>query len=506
MAYAQARWNEPSINQLSSHGNVGYHQLQPIQPTILESIPERIRRENPPSLPEVSEVEVVRHYTRLSQQNFGVDLGLYPLGSCTMKYNPKICDILASSQKMQDLHPYQDGRTVQGILQLLYEASDSLAKIVGVQKMTFQPAAGAQGEYTGLMIMRAHHHEMKEDDRDEIIVPDSAHGTNPASAAMAGYKVVEVRSNTMGCVDIGALKQVVGRRTAGLMITNPNTLGIFEREILEIASLVHEAGGLLYYDGANLNAIMGKARPGDMGFDIVHLNLHKTFATPHGGGGPGAGPIGVTKALADYLPTPTIEFDGANYFLDYNRPKSIGKVRAFYGSSAVVLRAYSYILVHGAEGLDMASEVAVLNANYLAEKLRKIKGFSLPLAEGIPRKHEFVLSASQLLKETGVSALNVAKRLLDFGIHSPTVYFPLIVEEAIMIEPTETASKLELDQMVSAFQRISDEAYSNPDEVKSAPHVTSVTRIDEAKANRPATMKLTWKQADSSQSVPTDGG
>jgi glycine dehydrogenase subunit 2 len=475
---------------------VGYHSLKS-QSNALGLIPNGLRREFPPHLPEVSEVEVIKHYTRLSQQNFGVDVGLYPLGSCTMKYNPKVCDILAASHKIRELHPYQDKRAVQGILQLLYEACECLAKIVGVQKMTIQPAAGAQGEYTGLLIMRAYHRDRNEAGRDEIIVPDSAHGTNPASAAMAAYKVVEVPSNASGCVDTEALKRVVGKRTAGLMITNPNTLGIFERDILEIAKIVHDSGGLLYYDGANLNAIMGRARPGDMGFDIVHLNLHKTFATPHGGGGPGSGPIGVTRQLADYLPAPTVEFDGSNYFLDYDKPKTIGKVRAFHGSVAVVLRAYTYILLHGAEGLEAASEVAVLNANYLAQKLRRIRGFSLPLGEGAPRKHEFVLSASQLLKETGVSALQVAKRLLDFGIHPPTVYFPLIVEEAMMVEPTETASKQELDAFINAFQKISDEAYAASDILRTAPHATSVTRIDEAKANRPKTMKLTWRTQSS---------
>jgi glycine dehydrogenase subunit 2 len=409
-----------------------------------------------------------------------------------MKYNPKVCDLLAASHKIQELHPYQDQRTVQGILQLLYEAADSLAKIVGVQKMTLQPAAGAHGEFTGLMLMRAYHRDMKDLKRDEIIVPDSAHGTNPASAAMAGYNVIEVPSNSRGCVDTEALKGAVGPKTAGLMITNPNTLGIFEREILEITSIVHEAGGLLYYDGANLNAIMGKAKPGDMGFDIVHLNLHKTFATPHGGGGPGAAPIGVMSRLADYLPIPTVEFDGSKYYLDYNRPKSIGKVRAYHGSAAVVLRAYAYILLHGREGLETASEVAVLNANYMAQKLRNVKGFSLPYGEGVPRKHEFVLSASRLAKETGVTALHVGKRLLDFGVHPPTVYFPLIVKEAMMVEPTETVSKLELDAMVTGFEKISNEAYSNSDQPKTSPHATSVTRIDEAKANRPKTMELTW--------------
>jgi glycine dehydrogenase subunit 2 len=492
LTFAQARWNEPSIELLSEHGKIGYHPSPTGQP-VADLIPQKLRRSKPPLLPEVSEIEVIRHYTRLSEENFGVDLGLYPLGSCTMKYNPKVCDLIAASQKIQELHPYQDQRTVQGILAILYEASDRLANIVGVKKITLQPAAGAQGEYTGLMLIRAYQHDRDEGDRDEIIVPDSAHGTNPASAAMAGYKVVEVRSNSSGCVDTDALKSAVGPHTAGLMITNPNTLGIFEHDILEISGVVHDAGGLLYYDGANLNAIMGKAKPGDMGFDIVHLNLHKTFATPHGGGGPGSGPVGVTGALESYLPIPTVEFDGTQYYLDYNRPKTIGKIRAFHGNVAVVLRAYAYILLHGADGLEAASDVAVLNANYLAQKLRRVKGFSLPFAEGVPRKHEFVLSASQLLKETGVSALQVAKRLLDFGIHPPTVYFPLIVEEAMMIEPTETVSKQELDAMVRAFQEISDEAYVGSEALKTAPHATSVTRIDEAKANRPKTMKLTWR-------------
>ena len=490
MTFAQAKWNEPSIDRFSEPGKVGYY---PSRQLAVDFIPKGLRRANPPALPEVSEIEVVRHYTRLSQENFGVDLGFYPLGSCTMKYNPKVCDLIAASHKIQELHPYQDQRTVQGILALLYEACDRLAKIVGVEKMTVQPAAGAQGEYTGLMLIRAYQRDRNEGGRDEIIVPDSAHGTNPASATMAGYKVVEVRSNSSGCVDIDALKAAVGGRTAGLMITNPNTLGIFEHDILEIAKLVHDAGGLLYYDGANLNAIMGKAKPGDMGFDIVHFNLHKTFGTPHGGGGPGAGPIGVNNLLAEYLPVPTVEFDGSKYYLDYDRPKTIGKIRAYHGNVAVVLRAYAYILVHGREGLEAASDVAVLNANYLAQKLRNVKGFSLPFGDTSPRKHEFVLSASRLLNETGISAVQVAKRLMDFGVHPPTVYFPLIVEEAMMIEPTETVSKQELDVIVRAFREISDEAYAGSDMLKTAPHATSVTRIDEAKANRPKTMKLTWR-------------
>ncbi|MGA2791233.1 MAG: aminomethyl-transferring glycine dehydrogenase subunit GcvPB [Candidatus Bathyarchaeia archaeon] len=496
MGYAQAKWDEPPIIELSQPGKVGFHTLSSSEErdAALESVPLKLRRVTPMLLPEVSEIEVVRHFTRLSQENFGVDLGLYPLGSCTMKYNPKLCDLIAASHKIQELHPYQDLRTVQGILQILYEAANFLANIVGMKKITLQPAAGAHGEYTGVMLMRAYHRDKADTKRDEIIVPDSAHGTNPASAAMAGYKVVEVPSDSEGCVDTEALKSAVGPKTAGLMVTNPNTLGIFERKILEIAGIVHDSGGLLYYDGANLNAIMGKAKPGDMGFDIVHINLHKTFATPHGGGGPGAAPVGVTSRLEDYLPVPTVEFDGEKYYLDYNKPKSIGKVRAFQGSAAVVLRAYTYILLHGKGGLETASEIAVLNSNYMAEKLRKIKGFSLPYGEGVPRKHEFVLSASTLAKETGVTALQVAKRLLDFGVHPPTVYFPLIIEEAMMAEPTETVAKGELDAMIDAFAKISEEAYSNSDQPATSPHAASVTRIDEAKANRPKSMQLTWKK------------
>jgi glycine dehydrogenase subunit 2 len=410
-----------------------------------------------------------------------------------MKYNPKVCDVIAASHRIQELHPYQDLRTVQGILQILYEASIFLTGIVGMDKLTLQPAAGAHGEYTGVLIMRAYHLDRGEKNRDEIIVPDSAHGTNPASAAMAGYKVVEVPSGKDGCVDEDALKSAVGPKTVGLMITNPNTLGVFERNILEIAGIIHDAGGLLYYDGANLNAILGKAKPGDMGFDIVHINLHKTFATPHGGGGPGAGPVGVRNLLADYLPVPTVEFDGSKYYWQYDRPKTIGKVRAFHGSAAVILRAYAYLLLLGREGLEKVSEVAVLNANYMAHKLRTVRGFSLPFAEGVPRKHEFVLSASNLAKETGVTALQVGKRLLDFGFHPPTVYFPLIVEEAMMTEPTETVSKQELDAMITGFARVSEEAYSNSGQPKASPVAASVTRIDEAKASRPKTMQLTWR-------------
>jgi len=494
MRYAQARWDEPPIIDLSATGKIGFNQvLSEETASNIGSVPHNLRRSSPPRLPEVSEIEVVRHYTRLSQENFGVDLGIYPLGSCTMKYNPKVCDVIAASHKIRELHPYQDIRTAQGILQVLYEASEFLANIVGMNKVTLQPSAGAHGEYTGVLLMRAYHRDKDDRKRREIIIPDSAHGTNPASAAMAGYEVVEIPSNSDGCVDKDALKSVAGPQTAGFMITNPNTLGIFEHDILEIAGIVHDAGGLLYYDGANLNAILGKAKPGDMGFDVVHINLHKTFGTPHGGGGPGAGPVGVTRQLADFLPVPTVEFDGTKYYLDYEKPKSIGKVRAFHGSAAIVLRAYAYILLHGREDLKTVSETAVLNANYMAKKLQVIKGFSLPFGEGLPRKHEFVLSASSLAKETGVTALQVGKRLLDFGVHPPTVYFPQIVEEAMMTEPTETVSREELDRLIEAFRSISEEAYTDSEQIKTSPHSTSVTKIDEVKASRPRTLQLTWR-------------
>lgn len=456
-------------------------------------VPEELLRNDHVGLPEVSEIEVVRHYTRLSEFNFCVDSGMYPLGSCTMKYNPKVNDYLASSDKVRMVHPYQPEETTQGSLEILYKLSQWLSEITGMYSFSLQPSAGAHGEFTGILIIRAYHLRHNNDDRDEIIVPDSAHGTNPASAAMGGYKVVVVPSNEEGCIDIEALKAAVGSKTAGLMLTNPNTLGIFESRITEVSEIVHEAGGLLYYDGANLNAILGKARPGDMGFDIIHLNLHKTFSTPHGGGGPGAGPVGVKEFLDPFLPVPIMTFDGKHYHLDYDRPLSIGKVRGFYGSFEVLVRAFAYIYGMGFEGLTMASEVAVLNANYLARRISLIRGFALDRAEGTPRKHECVITCAQLKEETGVTARDVAKRLLDFGIHSPTVYFPQIVEEALMIEPTESEPIEELDRFVEALAQISREAYSNPETVKEAPHNTSVATLDEVQASHPRTLCVSWR-------------
>jgi len=411
-----------------------------------------------------------------------------------MKYNPKIDEVLAKSPAITSLHPYQDERTVQGILEIMYKLSQWLAEITGTHEVCLQPAAGAHGEFLGALIMRAHQKlNNKLGEKTEIIVPDSAHGTNPASGTMAGFKIVVVPSDKNGCVDLKALKAAVSKHTAGLMLTNPNTLGIFEKNIEQIADIVHETGGLLYYDGANLNAILGKVRPGDMGFDIVHINIHKTFGTPHGGGGPGAGPIGVSKELEKFLPVPRIAFDGKQYFLDFDKPHSIGKIRGFYGNVAVLLRAFAYIMSLGADGLEEIAEVSVLNANYLLKRLKEIRGYELPFASQRPRKHECVFGAKTLYKDKGVRALNIAKRILDHGMHAPTTYFPLIVEEALMIEPTESYEKEELDKFIEVMKKISEEAYTNPEKVLEAPQSTAITRLDEVKASHPRTMALSWK-------------
>ncbi len=498
--FQQARWPEPLIFELGSRGRIGYslpaisEKLKPVLKRAMDSIPEALKRKGEADLPQLSEVEVVRHFIRLSQMNFGVDSGIYPLGSCTMKYNPRVNEALASSDKVRWVHPYQPEETMQGMLEIMYKLSSWLAEITGTSRVSLHPAAGAHGEFAGALIIRAYHKRNGElKDRSEMIVPDSAHGTNPASASMAGFKVVVVPSDEDGCVDVDALKGAVSSRTAGLMLTNPNTLGTFEDRILEIADIIHEAGGLLYYDGANLNAILGKTRPGDMGFDIVHINLHKTFSTPHGGGGPGAGPIGVKEHLEDFLPIPLIEFDGERYYLNYDVPHSIGRIRAYYGSFAVLLKAFIYILTMGAEGLEKAAEIAVLNANYLAKRLSEIRGFTMPYGEGKPRKHEFVLSCSKLHSETGISAKDVAKRMLDFGLHAPTMYFPPIVKEALMIEPTETEPIENMDLLINVLNRISDEAYTEPEKVRRAPHNTSIGLVDEVKASHPRSMCLSWR-------------
>ncbi len=443
-------------------------------------IPENLRRKSPPRLPSVPENEVVRHFVRLSRLNYGVDTGMYPLGSCTMKYNPKVNEKIASDSAFSGIHPYQDENTIQGILKIMYELGEDLKEISGMDGITLQPAAGAHGELTGILISRAYHTKLG-NPRKKILVPDSSHGTNPATAAMCGYRVITIPSNSTGTIDIQKLKENMDEEVAALMVTNPNTLGVFENEIEEIASIVHEKGGLLYYDGANMNAIMGIVRPGDMGFDMVHFNLHKTFSTPHGTGGPGAGPVAVKAKLEEFLPYPTVTRNEEKYFFDYShRDTSIGKMRAFYGNFLVLLKAYLYIRTNGGDGLKRVSELAVLNANYLKKKIERL--FELPYKN--PSMHEFVVSATNLKKKYGVRALDVSKRILDYGFHAPTVYFPLIVKEALMIEPTETETVENLDKFAEVLLQIVKEAESEPELLHRAPITTPIGRPDEVTANR----------------------
>jgi len=449
-------------------------------------IPSKFIKTEALNLPEVSEVDVIRHYTNLSTMNYGVDTGFYPLGSCTMKYNPKINEEVAGIGGLVNIHPYQDEKTVQGSLELMYNLADMLAEISGMDQVTLQPAAGAHGELTGIMLIKAYHHARGDFKRTKVITPDSSHGTNPATINMAGYEAIEIKSKATGEVDIDALKAALNDEVAGLMLTNPNTLGLFEREIKEIAELVHDAGGLLYYDGANMNAIMSKTRPGDMGFDVMHYNLHKTFSTPHGGGGPGAGPVGVKEKLVKFLPVPVVSKNEEKYFFDYERPDSIGKVKGFYGNYGILVRAYSYIMSMGKEGIKEVSEMAVLNANYMMSQLKEY--YKLPIDRVC--KHEFVLDG--LENSNGVTTLDIAKRLLDYGYHPPTIYFPLIVHEAIMIEPTETESKETLDEFIKAMIAIAKEAESTPDLVKNAPNDIPMKRIDEVKAARDLVLK--WEK------------
>ena len=442
-------------------------------------VPDGYQRKEMAALPEISEVDLVRHYTGLSTRNHGVDSGFYPLGSCTMKYNPKRNELAARLTGFSQIHPLQPTETVQGALTLLYRLQNHLAEITGMDAVSLQPAAGAAGEWTGLMMIRAYH-EARGEKRTRVIVPDSAHGTNPASAAVAGFTTITIPSNERGGVDLEALRDALGNDTAALMLTNPSTLGLFEEDIVEIADLVHRAGGLLYYDGANANAILGQTRPGDMGFDVVHLNLHKTFTTPHGGGGPGAGPVGVKRDLIPYLPVPRIVLREDNlYDLSFDAKASIGKVKGFYGNFGILVRAYAYILTMGPVGLKRVSEDAVLNANYLMKRLSE----AYDVAFERICKHEFVLSG-RTLKKNGVKTLDVAKRILDFGYHPPTIYFPLNVEEAMMIEPTETESKETLDAFVEVMLQIAKEAEETPEIVKNAPHQTVINRLDETQAAR----------------------
>jgi glycine dehydrogenase subunit 2 len=460
-----------------------------------DKLPKHLIRDLPAELPEVSELQLVRHYTALSNKNHGIDNGFYPLGSCTMKYNPKINEDVARLEGFSRIHPYQPTETVQGALEVLYELQEELAVITGMDAVTLQPSAGAQGEWTGLMMVKAYH-KQKGEVRTKVLVPDSAHGTNPASASVAGYETITIPSNEHGLVDLEELKKHVDENTAALMLTNPNTLGLFEKEILEIAKVVHEAGGLLYYDGANANAILGKTTPGQMGFDIVHLNLHKTFTTPHGGGGPGAGPVGVKEKLIPFLPIPRVEKVNDEYVLDVNQPLSIGRVKGYYGNFGILLRAYTYIRTMGAEGLRQVSESAVLHANYMRKKLEPY--FDAPYSQVC--KHEFVLSGSRQ-KKLGVRTLDMAKRLLDFGYHPPTIYFPLNVEECLMIEPTETESKETLDAFCDVMIQIAKEVEENPGVVLDAPHTTVIGRLDEVQAARQPILRYTKEKAVNKETV-----
>jgi glycine dehydrogenase subunit 2 len=443
------------------------------------------RRRQPPGLPEVAEIDVVRHFTRLSQMNYGVDTGMYPLGSCTMKHNPKIAETVAALPGFQRIHPLQPDATVQGALELLWRLERAMCEITGMARATLQPPAGACGEMTGLLIMRAFHAEQG-GGRTKVVIPDSSHGTNPASVTLAGFEAVPVPSDPRGLVDADALEKLCDEHVAGLMLTNPNTLGLFETDIVRITEIVHGAGGLVYYDGANLNAILGRCRPGDMGFDIVHINTHKTFATPHGGGGPGAGPVGVVDRLVPFLPSPAIERTDDGFVLEHDRPRSIGRMHGFHGNVGVLVRAYAYVFAHGGDGLKAVSERAALNANYL---LSLIAEAYPPAYPGRPM-HEFVATARGLKQAYDIRAMDVAKRVIDLGFHPSTVYFPLVVEEAMMMEPTETETKETLEAFAAALLQVAGEAASDPQLLHEAPVTTPVRRLDEARAARH--LKLRW--------------
>jgi glycine dehydrogenase subunit 2 len=472
---------EPLLFELSRPGRLGVELPACDVPTqTLESlIPNAARRRDLP-LPELSEPEVIRHYTHLSQRNYSTDSGFYPLGSCTMKYNPKLNEEIARLAGFARVHPELPDTAVQGSLEVLYAMQNILAEIGGMDTVSLQPAAGAHGELLGLMLIKAYHDDHGQGRRDTILVPEAAHGTNPASAARCGYKTVTVKSDNRGRVDLAHLKSLLGDHVAGLMLTNPNTLGLFEDDIAEICGLIHKTGGLVYCDGANMNALVGRARPGDMGFDVMHFNLHKTFSSPHGGGGPGSGPVGIKKILEPYLPVPQVVQTQDGYRLEHNRPKSIGKIHGYYGSFLCILRSYAYIMYYGRERLAQVAENAVLNANYIRVQLQD--SFDVAFSEIC--MHECVFTAKRQKKTHGVNALEIAKRLMDFGYHPPTIYFPLIVPEALMIEPTETESKETLDQFVIAMRQIARDVEENPEIVKSAPHSTPVRKLDEATAAR----------------------
>jgi glycine dehydrogenase subunit 2 len=484
---------EPLIFEMGAPGRRAATLLEMDVPTrpLEDLVPAAALRQEDAPLPEVSEIEIVRHFTHLAERNFGVDSGFYPLGSCTMKYNPKLNEDMAALPGFARIHPLQDDATVQGAIELIYTLEQMLCEIAGMARVTVQPSAGAHGEITGLMIIKAYHESRGEGHRNVVLIPDSAHGTNPASATLADYEIREIRTDGRGGVDVEHLRELLDDKVAALMMTNPNTLGVFDENIVEIARLVHDAGGQLYYDGANANAIMGLVRPGDTGFDVVHFNLHKTCSTPHGGGGSGAGPIGVAPHLVPFLPgpLPAKDADGTFHWRDAG-PQSIGRVRANNGNFLVLVRAYTYIRFNGPDGLRRVSESAVLNANYLMHALKDL--FTLPFDRTC--MHEFVLSATRQ-KQRGVRAMDIAKRLLDFGFHPPTVYFPLIVPEALMIEPTETESLETLDAFVAAMLQIADEAEREPEHVQHAPHRTFYKRLDEVRANRE--LNLRWEPQQS---------
>ena len=474
------KYYDKLIFDLSKEGRQGYSLPANTWQTSLSELPAGLLREQEPQLPQVSELDVVRHYTNLSQMNFGVDSGFYPLGSCTMKYNPKINEEIASMPAFAGVHPLQPSYTVQGVLRVYKELANALSAITGMAEFTLNPFAGAHGELTGLMIIRQYHMSRGDLKRTRIIVPDSAHGTNPASAAVCGLEIVQVKSKANGLVDVEDLKPLLDDTIAGIMMTNPNTLGLFEKDIKEIAALVHECGGLLYYDGANMNPLMGVVRPGDMGFDVLHLNLHKTFSTPHGGGGPGAGPVGVAEHLVPYLPVPrVVEDEEGTLYVEEEGEQACGRISGFMGNFGVLLRAYTYILMLGKQNVRMVGPLAVLGANYIKESLKDC--YNLPIESVC--KHEFVFDGLRD-QSTGVTTLDIAKRLLDYGFHAPTIYFPLLFHQSIMIEPTETESKETLDGFIEIMRHIAAEAASDPESLKTAPHTTPVRRLDETTAAR----------------------
>jgi glycine dehydrogenase (decarboxylating) beta subunit (EC 1.4.4.2) len=487
MAQKSALGAEPLIFELSRAGRRASAQA-PLAAVDVEAIPAALRRTAAPALPEVSEMQAVRHYTRLSRLNFSIDTHFYPLGSCTMKYNPRACNTLALLPELRGRHPLAPESHSQGFLSCMFELQEMLREVTGMAAVSLTPMAGAQGEFAGVAMIRAYHRSRGDDARDEIIVPDAAHGTNPATATMLGMKVREVRTTVDGDVDMEALQAALSSRTAGIMLTNPSTLGVFERRIREIADAVHQVGGLLYYDGANLNAILGKVRPGDMGFDVIHMNLHKTFSTPHGGGGPGAGAVGVSRRLEPFLPLPVVgrvkDADVATYRWEDedDRPQSIGRLSTFMGNAGVLLRAYIYARLLGREGMHRVAEFATLNANYLAARLRE-RGFDLAFP-GRRASHEFIITLKRQKQAINLTATDVAKRLLDYGIHAPTIYFPLLVPECLLIEPTESEDKATLDGFVEALCRIAEEARENIEYVKGAPYTMPVRRLDDVRAAR----------------------